>query len=189
MHGLMWKIGLFVAAWYEVSVELGLDAGTAFVLTLVLIGAALTVFRLPAQLLNLYGPRLALLVGPVIIWLALAWWVLPRAFLRHPMLALTLAALLVLGGAAWRYGWTRYREETMRAIDRVKQLTVPAGMLVLQATLGNRWGLVCVAALAVMVAMPMRLGWLLIGPVPAERVDAKMGEPNWFRRAGMSDEL
>ncbi|HEX3861118.1 MAG TPA: hypothetical protein VHY35_05445 [Stellaceae bacterium] len=42
---MLWKIGLFLAAWYEVPVELGLDSGSAFVLTLGLIDAALTLFR------------------------------------------------------------------------------------------------------------------------------------------------
>jgi hypothetical protein len=186
---MLWKIGLFVAAWYEVAVELGLDSGSAFVLTLGLIGAALTVFRLPAQLLQLYGPRLAILAGPVLIWLTLAWWVMPGGFLRHPVLALGLAGLLTLVGAAARYAWTRHRVEAERRVDQVKQLIVPIAMFVLQETLGSSWELISAAAMVVLVAMPMRLGWVLIGPVPAERVDAKMGEAEWFRRAGMSDEL
>ena len=38
-------------------------------------------------------------------------------------------------------------------------------------------------------ALPLRLGWQLIGPVPPARFDAKMGTSESFRRAGMSEEL
>ncbi|HZY74357.1 MAG TPA: hypothetical protein VFE22_14715, partial [Edaphobacter sp.] len=99
--GFALKIWFFLAVWYEVGVELGLDGKAAFVMTLMLLGGGLTLLRLPMQLVGLLGPRVALLVG-ALVWAGLAWWTVPEAA-QHPALALPCGRPRVLAGAACRY--------------------------------------------------------------------------------------
>ena len=48
--------------------------------------------------------------------------------------------------------------------------------------------LLSLAAIVVVVGMPLRLGWRFIGPVAPHKFDAKMGDAEGFRRAGFSDD-
>ncbi len=186
--GLALKLGFFHAAWYEVGIELGLDGTTSFVVTLVLIGAGLTLLRLPMQLVGLLGPRVALLLWPVLVWMGLACWVVPGV-LHRPVLTLGVGGVLALAGAAARYASTHYPEGFRKALLAGKGLLVPLIGIVAGFADGPLSVFLLPAAVAVLVGLPVRFGWMLLGRVPVERFDAKMADMGWFRRAGMSDDV
>lgn len=179
------KLGLFLALWYEVAIELGLGAKLAFVLTLLVIGAGLTLLRLPAQVMAVAGPRVAV----VLLWVCLAWWAFPKVFSGYPAMSLLGGGLLMLGGAGLRYVATRYRREAAVLGPSGARSGVPLTCVVLGLIYAEVMSPMVMAAGLVVVGLPLRMGWQLIGAIPPERFDAKMGDGGAFRRKGMSDEL
>jgi hypothetical protein len=188
MRSLWIKLILFLCIWYEVSTELGLSGGTAMVVTLLVCGAALMLLRVPGQLMSLLGPRTIALAGPVVVWMGLAWWLMPTVVTSYPALALVVAAGLVVAGAAARYAVTRYAVWLSRHAYMLRASISPGISILLGLADQLPRGLLSLAVIALLIGMPVRLGWRLIGPPRPAKFDAKMGDAEGFRHAGFSDE-
>lgn len=188
MRSLWIKLGLFLCVWYEVSVELGLSGGTAMVVTLIVCGAGLMLLRLPGQILSMLGPRAIVLVGPLAVWIGLAWWLMPDTLTGYPALVLMAAAFLALAGAAAHYAVSRYPTWFARRQPMLRGFISPGLSILVGLAHQLPLGLLSLAVIAVLVGMPLRLGWRFIGPVSPHKFDAKMGDGDSFRRAGFSDD-
>jgi len=188
MRWLLIKLGLFLCVWYEVSAELGIGGGTAFAMTLLVCGAGLMLLRLPGQVLSILGPPAVLVIGPVVVWAGLAWWLMPGVFPAYPVLTLIAALVLALTGAATKYAVSRYPSWFARRWLMLRGLMSPLGMILVE--LADQWRMspLSLAAVIVLVGMPLRLGWRFIPPLSPHKFDAKMGDGESFRRAGFSDE-
>jgi hypothetical protein len=188
MRPLWIKLGLFLCIWYEVSAELGIAGGTAFAVTLLVCGACMMLLRLPGQILSIIGPRALVLAGPVIVWAGLAWWLMPNVVSAYPALAMIAAAVLALAGAAVRYAVSRYPRWFAGHLPMLRGGIVPGIGLLLGLANQHATGLLSLAVIAVLIGMPLRLGWRFIAPASPHKFDAKMGDADGFRRAGFSDE-
>lgn len=188
MRALWTKLILFLAMWYEVTVELGLGGGTALLVALLACGAGLTLLRLPLQILSMLGPRAVVMAAPVVLWLTLVWWLAPNAVWTYPVFTMIGGAVLVLIGAAARYAVSRYPNGLARRTPMLRGAISPLGSSVVAMSDQLPQGLLSVALLAVLVAMPLRLGWKFIPPLAPHKFDAKMGDADGFRRAGFRDD-
>lgn len=188
MRVLLIKLGLFLAVWYEIATELGLSGGTAIVVTLLICGGAMMLLRLPGQILSAVGPRAIVWVGPLVIWLGLAWWLVPGLFTRYPALTLTVPLGLGLLGAAAHYAVSRYPGWFGRVRLILRALLVPVIAVLLGLASQIPDGLLKLGVVTLLVLMPMRHGWRFIGPVSPHKFDARMGEARGFRGAGYRDE-
>jgi hypothetical protein len=188
MRSLLIKLLLFCAIWYEVTVELRLSGGTALVVTLLVCGGLMMMLRIPAQLLSVLGPRAVVLLGPVIVWAGLAWWLAPQIVTTFPAFVLGVGAMLTLVGAALRYAVTRYVMFFARHARMLRGAISPGLSLLLGVSEHVPGGLLTIAAVALLVAMPLRLGWRFVGPVPPPKFDAKMGDAKSFRDSGFRDD-
>lgn len=189
MQALWIKLGLFVAIWYEVSVELGISGNTALILTLLVCGGGMMLLRLPGQLLSMLGPRVVVLATPLAVWAGLAWWLMPDMAASYPVLTLIAAGLLAVAGAAAHYAVGRYPAWFARRRPALRALVVPAVCILLGLAAQMPLNPLAVAAAAVLLGLPLRLGWRFIGPVSPHKFDARMGDADAFRRAGFSDDV
>jgi hypothetical protein len=159
---LFWiKLGVLLYLWYEVSAELYLTGGTTLALSLLVCGAGMMHPNLPIQLVAL--PRILLLAAPAAVWFGLAWWLVPEAAAVYPALALLLAALLALAGAAARYAVWRYSEWFSQRHAMLRGAVVP-GSILLMALAGSHVRMIGLTVIGMLAALPLRLGWRVMGP-------------------------
>lgn len=189
MRAIWIKLGLFLCVWYEVSVELGLSGATGLLATLLVCGAGVMLLRLPLQVLSLMSPRMIAWGAPLAIWMGLAWWLFPRAVASYPTLALSVAALLAITGAAARYVVARYPQAVQRHTPMFRGLVTPLASSLFGLAGQTETGLLGLVVVLVLAGMPLRLGWRFVGPVPPAKFDAQMGEERSFRGSGFSDEV
>jgi hypothetical protein len=176
MRGFCIKAGLALAAWYEVSVELGIGGGVALVITLLALAAGLTLLRLPGEVAARLGPAVTLVIGPAAVWFGLAWWLMPGVITAYPVLALAGLALLALAGAALHYASSRYPARLAPLWPMLRAGTIPATCLSLGLADQFAMRLLSLPVGATLLAMPLYLGWRFIGPAVRERFDAKFEE-------------
>jgi hypothetical protein len=188
MRGLLLKVGFLLAIWYEVAAELRVGGGTAFVITLLGLCTLMMLVRLPGQVLAMIGPTVFQFVGPILVWFALASWLMPRAVTSFPALALLAAGLLTTAGAAIHYLVTHYPQWFEPRWPMIQGAVSPLGCGVLWAANHFAIGILSLFVIAALLLMPLRVGWRFIAPATAERYDAKMGNHESFRRDGYSDE-
>jgi hypothetical protein len=189
MRGLLLKVGFLLAIWYEVAAELRVGGGTAFVITLLGLCTLMMLVRLPGQVLAMIGPTMFQFIAPMIVWVGLAWWLMPTAFTSFPALALIFAGLLATIGAATHYLVTCYPQWFETRWPMIKGAVSPLGCGVLWLANHFAIGALSLIVMAALLLMPLRVGWRFIAPATAERFDAKMGNHENFRRDGYSDEL
>jgi hypothetical protein len=91
-------------------------------------------------------------------------------------------------GAAARYAATRYPAHLNRHMPMLRGAISPVGSILLGLSDQLPQGLLSLAVLAVLIGMPVRLGWKFIPPLAAHKFDAKMGDADGFRRAGFRDD-
>jgi hypothetical protein len=186
MRGMFIKLGVLLAIWYEVSVELGLASGTAFVVTLLGFGAGMMLLRLPGQILALLGPPAVQLIGPAAVWAGLVWWLMPGTFNAYPAFTLMGGGVLVMLGAAGHYVLLRYSAWFAPRWPMLRGLLSPAGCLVLLVVDTFGVGFLKLTVVAALLAMPLRVGWRFIAPAIQTHFDARMGNEESFRRSGSS---
>lgn len=181
MRGFWIKLGLALAAWYEVSAELGLGGGVAFVVTLLTLAAGLTLLRLPDVIAARLGPAVTVVIAPVGVWFGLAAWLMPGVIIAYPVLALAGLALLALSGAALHYASARYPARFLPLGPMLRAGTVPAACLALGGADQLAMRLLSLPVAATLLAMPIYLGWRFIGPAARERFDAQFGDADGHR--------
>jgi hypothetical protein len=194
MKRLAFRIWLFVIVWYEVAAEFRIGADMAFVVTLALLGGLWVARVLVAQSASLFGPVTSGLVLLLVLWFVLFWWLAPAAFQLVPFVFdVLIFVALVLAGARCRFLVDEYRANGGKIVPAEHSelvLAVTFGTLTLCMFAMNHWGTLWpLVGLALLPALPIAFGWRM-GPVAAAaRSDARMGDRDAFRDAGLSDEL
>lgn len=194
MRNLVFKFSLFVVVWYEVAVEFRLGGDLAFMVTLALLGCCWLAWRMSLQAAGLLGPVTsgALLQG--VLWIGLFWWLAPAVFQAVPFVFdLLIFAGLVLAGARCRFLYDDYRQQGRRIVlaDHSEFVLIGAATLMTGCMLALRnWGsLWPLVGLALLPALPFAFGWRMAPVAAAARHDAKVGNSDAFRDAGLSDEI
>jgi len=190
---LFFKLGLLVCLWYEIAVELHLDSNTAFFVALLLVFGGWFALRMSGQLVGMLGPRTLSLLVHSMLWLVLFWAFAPSALLSLPVVLIVFAlfALTMIGARS------RLVFERERAL-RGKKLFSDHSALVVGVILGGL--LLCMVALRtwhsvwplvgylLLPGLPFGFGWRMGGMPSPDRTDAKLGDEETFRDAGLSEE-
>lgn len=163
MKSFFIKLGLLLYLWYEVSAELHMTGGTTLVFTLLAGSVFMMHPRLPARVLAL--PRVMLLVAPTAVWFVLAWCLAPATVQTYPAFVLLLAAVLALAGGGTHYAVARYPEWFAQREAMVRQAITPGASLLLVCA--GRQGMLALAVTVMLIGLPLRLGWRMIGPALA----------------------
>lgn len=188
MRALWIKLLFFGFVWYEVWTELGVEQRTAFALTLLMFGVGVSLVEHPDGLAAMLGPWIGQLLGPGIIWVGLAYWLAPRTLSATPTLFLIGAALLGMAGAALRYAVIRHPARVLEYVAKLRALISPSIVILLGLADQSQTEPLTLAVIAMLIAMPMRLGWRFLDPTSTHKFDAKMGSERSFRRDGFSNE-
>jgi hypothetical protein len=193
IKSLTFKLGLFVLVWYELVVEFHLNPDTAFFVMLALVAGFAFARGVAAQIVTLVRPFTFGLLLQALLWIGLLWWMAPGVFTAIPfVLDLLIVLGLALIGARCRHLYEDYRQK-----HGFPKFSEHSGLvlLVVFGTLGA-----CIAALqfwgslwpllgyALLPALPFSFGWRMGPLAAAERPDAKLGDAEAFRDAGLSEE-
>lgn len=193
MRRIGFKIGLFVCVWYEVGRQLGLDGDSAFVVTAIVWVGGWLALRMAGQLAGMLGPLTAALVVRLPIWLVVVWCVAPPVFATQPVVFKVVAfGLMAFLGARGRHVFEQRRADfTKEWLRQHSEVVVVAVLLVLACAgaclrlNGSFWPLVYYALLP---GIPLSFGWRAAVAPLRGRSDARMGNAEGFRAAGMSEE-
>lgn len=189
---LHWKLAMFIGLWHELAVAGGQGANSAFLLTLIVFYGAPIVELFGVELAGMTARHTAVFFVRGFLWWLTYGWVAPPS-LRALAITVILAGLagLTISGARLREyfdahghaarGWLRARSEFVAGTLLVG---IACAMLA-----ERRWGSVLpLVGYATLVALPVSFGWTLATPVPQTRFDARFGDDDTFRKAGMSEE-
>lgn len=193
MKRIAFRLGLFVVVWYELGVELGLHPDTAFFVTLALFVGFGFARGIAGQIIGMIGPFTFGILLQAVLWIALLWWLAPRVFHAMPFvfdLAIVLGLALV--GARCRYLFEERRAKH-GPIDLSEHsglvLLVVFGVLGACALAMHYWGsLWWLVGYALLPALPFSFGWRMGPLAAADRPDARFGNADDFRDAGLSED-
>lgn len=193
MNQLIFKLGLFFCIWYEIAAELHLDGDTAFIVGIAAWFGCRFAVRIAAQAIGLLGPNVFGLILQVGLWMLLFWWFAPATIRAQPVIfVLGAVAVLALAGARCRQMFERQCSLHGSSVWRAHSGPVVAGilglLLVCMMSLrhwGSLWPLV---AYALLPGIPFSLGWRQVRSPSPDRPDAKVGNEEAFRDAGLSEE-
>jgi hypothetical protein len=192
-HRLFFKLGLLVCLWYEIAVELHLDSNTAFFVALLVVFGGWFALRMSGQFVGMLGPRTLSLLVHSVVWLVLFWVFAPSALLSLPLvlIAFVLFALAMIGA---RCRLVFERERALRGKKLFSDHSplvvsvILSGLFIAMAALRtwhSLWPLIGYLALP---GLPFGFGWRMGGMPSPDRVDAKLGDEETFRDAGLSEE-
>lgn len=193
MRHLGLKLILFVAVWYELSVEFRLGPDVAFLATIGLLAGGWIALRLAGQAAMLMGPMTSGLLIQTLLWFVLLWWFAPALFHAMPIVFdLLIVAGLSLAGARCHFLYEE-RKRSGRKLDTADHsvlivLAVFGGLAACMVSLrqwGSLWPLV---GYVLLPALPFAFGWRMAPLAAPERFDAKVGNADSFRDAGLSEE-
>lgn len=193
MKRLIFKLGLFICIWYEIATELRIDGDTAFLVGIAAFCVSRFAVRIAGHALGMFGPSAFGLLVQTALWAVLFWCFTPTALRELPLLC-DITAFTVLGIAGARSRQLFERERLLRGAEfwRVYSGVLVAGilgtLLIAMTSLrqsGSIWPLL---AYVLLVLIPAGFGWRMVGPVSPERADAKVGDRDDFKAAGLSEE-
>jgi hypothetical protein len=187
------KFAVLLGIWYQLSTAIGIDGGAALYIALLVVFVGWLATSLPGQVFRMLGPRTQSLVVHGVVWLVVFWWFTPSAIFDLPLVlhGFMLYALARAGARAR----VVYERERLRLRDKLyaeHSGLVVAGLfggllLVMMAlrTWHSVWPLIVCALLP---GIPISFGWRMGAPESPERAEAKVGDTEDFRDAGLSDE-
>ncbi len=193
MKRLIFKFGLFICIWSEIATELRLDGDTAFLVGVVVFCASWFAVRIAGHVLGLMGPSAFGLLVQSIVWAVLFWCFAPRALRELPLLS-DITAIVILGLAGARSRQLFERElrlrgaELWRAHSGIVMACIFGTLLVTMVSLrlwGSIWPLI---AYSLLIVIPFGFGWRTVGVGSPDRADAKFGDEEGFKDAGLSEE-
>jgi hypothetical protein len=189
---LPFKVMLFMGLWQQVAVEFDLSADGAFAAALLVFFGTWIVRRFTLELAGLSEELTAALFVRGTVWLLLYFWLAPPLVRAQPC-SFILCGLVafVLAGMRCRVEFERHGYATGTAFLRDQsELTVgiAAAGIALAYLAHQRGGSVLpLVGYAALIGVPFSFGWLGGAPA-APSFDARFGDENTFRDAGVSED-
>lgn len=192
MRRWLWRIGLFLLAWLAVRGETGLDAGSSLIVLLLLWVGVKLVLKLGMQLLAQVGLDNWWTLAKAATWIALFLWLVPESIpLRHLAMAVA-GSILAIAGAGFRF--LHDRRPKSRAI--LRNIAIAVGLVALAAFPTLAWlkgdgvvaGLWLLLALVLLLGIPLSFGWQFVSRAAPRSADAKLGDFDDLKSAGLGDE-
>jgi hypothetical protein len=193
MRSIWIKLVLFLCLWYEIAAELHLDGDRSFVLALVVVVLGWFGLRMSGHLIGMLGPNMHRLIVLLVVWLILFWWFAPAVLKALPVVFILAGALAIaVAGARCRHQFELHRHKLDKAYLREHSVVLVA--LVFAALVPiffsvHRWGSVWpIIGYTLLPGLPFSFGWQMAVRVGPQRSDAKFGDKDAFRDAGLSEE-
>jgi hypothetical protein len=190
---LFFKLALLVCLWYEIAVELHLDSNTAFFIAMLLVFGGWFALRMSGQLVGMLGPRMLSLLVYSVLWLVLFWWFAPAVLLSLPLVLIVFALVaLAMIGARCRVMFEQ--EWALRGKKLFSDHSAPVvgvilgGLLLAMVSLRAWHSLWPLVGYLLLPGLPFGFGWRMGGIGSPERADARLGDEETFRDAGLSEE-
>ncbi len=189
---LHWKLAMFIGLWCELAVAGGQGANWAFFFTLVVFYGVPIVEGFGIELAGMTARHTAVFFVRGFLWLWVYGWAAPTAFqaLAFTVLLAGLTGLTIAGARLREYFDTH--GHLARAWLRARSESVAGALLVVMACAmlaERRWGSVLpLVGYAALIGLPLSFGWTLATHGPQTRFDARFGDDDTFRKAGMSEE-
>ena len=182
-----------LAIWYALSVEIGVPGGAALYVGLFVVFVGWIAASLPGQLFRMLGPRTQSLLMHVFVWFVVFWWFTPPAIFDLPLpLHFFVLYALAMGGARAR---ALFEREKLRLGAKLYAehsgllvASLLGGLLLVMVTLRTWHSLWPLIILALLPGIPFSFGWRMGSPESPERADAKLGDEETFRDAGLSED-
>jgi hypothetical protein len=193
MNRLFFKLALLVCLWYEIAVELHLDSNTAFFLAMLVVFGGWFALRMSGQLVGMLGPRTLSLLVYSVVWLVLFWAFAPGVLSSLPLVLIVFGLFaLTMMGARCRVIFERERAlrgKKLFADHSAVVVGVILGSLLLAMISLRTWhSLWPLLGYLLLPGLPFGFGWRMGGMASPDRADAKLGEEETFRAAGLSEE-
>jgi hypothetical protein len=192
MRRWLWRIGLFLLAWLAVRGETGLDAGSSLIVLLLLWVGVRLALKLGMQLLAQVGLDNWWSIAKLAIWIALCLWLVPETLASRHLAMAVASAVLVMVGAGFRL--IHERRPKSRAI--IRDIGIALCLLALVTCTAISWakgdglvpGLWLLLVLALLLGIPLSFGWKFVNRAAPKSADAKLGDFDDLKDAGLSDE-
>jgi hypothetical protein len=193
MNRLFFKLALLVCLWYEIAVELHLDSNTAFFIAMLVVFGGWFALRMSGQLVGMLGPRTLSLLVYSVLWLVLFWWFAPSVLSSLPLVLIVFALVaLAMIGARCRLVFERERALRGKKLFSDHSAAVVGvilgGLLLAMVSLRTWHSLWPLLGYLLLLGLPFGFGWRMGGMGSPERADAKLGDEETFRDAGLSEE-
>lgn len=193
MRSIWIKLALFLCLWYEVAAELHLDGDRSFVISLTIVALGWMALRMSGSLAGLLGPNVHRLLVGTVAWLMLFWWFAPPLLKAQPVVfVLAGAGAIAVGAAKFRHWFEAEGHKLGKAFLRDHSQYVVGGMVAGLSALflsQQYWGSIwTVIGYALLPGLPFAFGWQMAELAKRARFDAKVGDEESFREAGMSEE-
>jgi hypothetical protein len=192
MRGWLRNTVVFLIIWYVVASEFQLDAGASLIAAGLGIAGAWLAIKVGTQLLLQIGLHWWSFAALIVIWIVLFLKFVPDSVTsRGTAIAVAAAVLLATGAACrllyrpvWRVRpWFRY---VLMGLVLLVLTVIPAFNLVdAQRLSDSAWIL---AEITFLVAFPVTFGWRLASLSRRRLADARIGDPDDLRQAGLSEE-
>ncbi|MHB8267433.1 hypothetical protein [Bradyrhizobium sp.] len=187
------KFTVLVGIWYELSMALGINGGAALYIALLVVFIGWLATSLPGQVFRMLGPRTQSLVVHGLIWLFIFWWMTPPAIFELPLAlhGFVLYALALAGARARRVyerERSRLREKLYAEHSGLIVAGLFGGLLLVMMALRTWHSVLPLLLCALLPGIPFHYGWRMGAPDSPERADAKLGDAEDFRNAGLSEE-
>jgi hypothetical protein len=187
------KFAVLLGIWYQISLAIGMNGGAALYVGLLIIFVGWVATSLPGQVFRMLGPRTQSLVVHGLIWLFVFWWMTPPAIFDLPLLlhGFVLYALAMAGARGRRVyerERSRLREKLYAEYSGLVVAGLFGGLLLLMVALRTWHSVLPLLLIALLPGIPFHFGWRMGTPESPERADAKLGEAEDFRDAGLSEE-
>ncbi|MCP3439801.1 hypothetical protein [Bradyrhizobium sp. CCGUVB14] len=175
------------------AAELHLDGDRSFVISLTIVALGWMALRMSGSLAGLLGPNVHRLLVGTVAWLMLFWWFAPPLLKAQPVVfVLAGAGAIAVGAAKFRHWFEAEGHKLGKAFLRDHSQYVVGGMVAGLSALflsQQYWGSIwTVIGYALLPGLPFAFGWQMAELAKRARFDAKVGDEESFREAGMSEE-
>jgi len=192
MKRLVVKFGLAVCLWYELMAEFHMESGTAFWAAMALVCFGWFAFRMSGPFIGSLGPKTLALLLQSVLWFVLLWWLAPPLWALPLPLDLFVLVVLAVMGARSRVRFELARDGLLARLRRDYSGHIVGAVLLALSPCwisirlwGSLWPLI---GYALLPGLPFLFGWRMVTAPPHDKPDARVGDADDFRDAGLSEE-